>query len=152
MPIVVTMVTFLLLETEPIYQKYDSIEESIALEAFFRFCSLPAPGPLMFGNNPLFPSVPGMSKKRFDQEGMEWLKLLFEVVYGVLVSAFYIAREILALVAPKPGKSLAGMHVLVSFDNIANRRWSRILIAWAIVDVIHNCRHSLFEGSPHSSG
>uniref|UniRef100_A0A0A9XJ93 Epidermal retinol dehydrogenase 2 n=1 Tax=Lygus hesperus TaxID=30085 RepID=A0A0A9XJ93_LYGHE len=54
------------------------------------------------------------SPKRVEREIIDWTRFLSEVVYGVVLTVFYILKEILELVIPPKQKSLQGEHVLVT--------------------------------------
>uniref|UniRef100_A0A0A9XUD9 Uncharacterized protein n=1 Tax=Lygus hesperus TaxID=30085 RepID=A0A0A9XUD9_LYGHE len=53
------------------------------------------------------------SPKRVEREIIDWTRFLSEVVYGVVLTVFYILKEILELVIPPKQKSLQGEHVLM---------------------------------------
>ncbi|XP_014257096.1 epidermal retinol dehydrogenase 2-like [Cimex lectularius] len=55
-----------------------------------------------------------MSKKRFERDVLEWTKFVFEMLWGVIVTAGLIIKEIFELVVSSKSKSLVGQHVLVT--------------------------------------
>ncbi|XP_066906727.1 epidermal retinol dehydrogenase 2 [Halyomorpha halys] len=54
------------------------------------------------------------SSKRVETDILEWVKLIFEFIYGCLLSLFYIIMEVVELIVPTKSKSLTGQHVLVT--------------------------------------
>ncbi|BES99388.1 Dehydrogenase [Nesidiocoris tenuis] len=54
------------------------------------------------------------SPKRLERELIDWIKFLAELIYGLVLTVFYIIKEIIDLTVPPRQKSLQGEHVLVT--------------------------------------
>ncbi|CAB0002034.1 unnamed protein product, partial [Nesidiocoris tenuis] len=52
------------------------------------------------------------SPKRLERELIDWIKFLAELIYGLVLTVFYIIKEIIDLTVPPRQKSLQGEHVL----------------------------------------
>ncbi|XP_073998094.1 epidermal retinol dehydrogenase 2-like isoform X2 [Rhodnius prolixus] len=54
------------------------------------------------------------SARRVEREVVDWVKFIFEVLCGVLITAYYVTKEILQLFIRTKTKSLSGKHVLIT--------------------------------------
>ncbi|KAK9508517.1 hypothetical protein O3M35_006057 [Rhynocoris fuscipes] len=54
------------------------------------------------------------SSKRIEVEILGWVKFIFDMACGVLITVYYIIKEFVEMILKTKSKSLAGKHVLVS--------------------------------------